>query len=121
MSALLLRVGAVVTKRTKPFLHFAGSKHWVARKFSTMAENRMFALDPFCLRQFKDPANVAHISQDPEEFMDKLEAACQAAVAAAPDGNILCVLSSLSFIEYWIDAVLTDHVFIQAQRIRPVL
>ena len=93
MSALLLRVGAVVTKRTKTFLHFAESKHWVARSLTTMAENRMFALDPFCLRQFKNPANVAHISQDPEEFMDKLEAACQAAVAAAPDGNILCVSS----------------------------
>ena len=51
----------------------------------------MFALDSFCLRQFKDPSNVAYIDMEPNEFMEQLEAACQEEVAKAEDGNILYV------------------------------
>lgn len=49
----------------------------------------MFALDSFCLRQFKDPANVAHISISPQQFIDQLNGICAEQQASSKEGNIL--------------------------------
>eukprot|EP00750_Incisomonas_marina_P003984 INCI13430.19.p2 GENE.INCI13430.19~~INCI13430.19.p2 ORF type:complete len:120 (+),score=19.64 INCI13430.19:299-658(+) len=73
---------------TTPFRNFSFATRAMA---TDAAPETMFALDPFCLRQFDNPSNVAFIDMKPEEFMSKLDAACKAQAAQAPDGNILCV------------------------------
>eukprot|EP00750_Incisomonas_marina_P003976 INCI13430.10.p1 GENE.INCI13430.10~~INCI13430.10.p1 ORF type:complete len:277 (+),score=39.52 INCI13430.10:299-1129(+) len=71
---------------TTPFRNFSFATRAMA---TDAAPETMFALDPFCLRQFDNPSNVAFIDMKPEEFMSKLDAACKAQAAQAPDGNIL--------------------------------
>lgn len=73
----------------------------------TMATKTMFALDPFCLRQFNKPNNPAYISMPHADFMTKLDELCKKQAAEATDNNILFVIKLIFLIKVFIGICLS--------------
>ncbi len=102
VACLNLRAAAVPSASIR-----ASAARSSAAAFTTMAaaadseQATLFALDPFCRRQFDDPNNIAHISMPVAEFMAKFDAACRAQVAQSFDGNILCVCWADELLHPW--------------------